>query len=84
MEREVLVRAAQRCDEMIFEGANRPLGCVAAVAPWRHELVVNVLGGHELLKRFRALVVHALQFWPFIVTFGSVDRNASWPCRYKG
>ena len=43
----MLVNAAEACDEMVLERANRTFGGVAAVDTWGNELEVDGFAGRE-------------------------------------
>jgi hypothetical protein len=63
MEREVRISGAKAGNEVIFPGANRAFGSIAAVNAGGSELEVNVLSGHVGLKSVGSFVVESLEFW---------------------
>ena len=60
MHREFRVQTAQPRNEVIFERANLSFSDVTAVKSAGRELVVDSLGGKEILKDFRTLIIQAL------------------------
>jgi hypothetical protein len=48
---------------VLFKSADGALSGIAAVAVGRHQLVLHVIGGEEILQSGLFLVVQSLEFW---------------------
>ena len=61
VEGEILVDAAESCDEVVFESANGPFGRVPSVHVGWGQLVVNIFVFHELFQDSGCFIVKALE-----------------------
>jgi hypothetical protein len=57
----VFVNAAEACNEMVLECAYGSLCSIAAMDPWWHKLIGDVLGVHEVFQHGGAFVVKLLK-----------------------
>ncbi len=73
MEWEVLVGAAEDCDEVGFEGLNALLGNVTSVIMWGYKLVRHVILFDRFFKILRALVVENVVLWAYPACVQSVE-----------
>jgi hypothetical protein len=57
------VYRGEPCHKLFFESSDGAFSGIAAVAVGRHQLVLHVIGGEDILQSSRCLVVKSLEFW---------------------
>jgi hypothetical protein len=48
---------------VLFESSDGAFSGVAAMTARRHQLIINIIGGEEILQSGLCLVVESLEFW---------------------